>query len=42
MSLKTYYSAVMARGKSGTPTVDEARKDVKAALKARWLSGPYF
>ena len=32
MSLKTYYSRILARGKPGFPTLEEARRDFKAML----------
>ena len=32
MSLKTYYTSILARGKPGFPTLEEARHDFKAML----------
>jgi hypothetical protein len=32
MSLKTYYSGILARGKPGFPTLEEARRDLEAML----------
>ena len=32
MSLKTYYSRILARDKPGFPTLEEARQDFKAML----------
>jgi len=32
MSLKSYYSRILARGKPGFPTIEEARRDFKAML----------
>jgi hypothetical protein len=32
MSLKTYYSAILAQRKSGVPTVEEARRDFREIL----------
>ena len=32
MSLKTYYSSILARGKPCFPTLEEARHDFKAML----------
>jgi hypothetical protein len=32
MSLKTYYSRILAQGKAGFPTLEEARHDFKAML----------
>jgi hypothetical protein len=32
MSLKTYYLGILARGKSGFPTLEEARHDFQAML----------
>jgi hypothetical protein len=32
MSLKTYYSRILAREKPGFPTLEEARQDFKAML----------
>jgi hypothetical protein len=32
MSLKTYYSGILARGKPGFPTLEEARQDFRAVL----------
>ncbi len=35
MSLITYYTGILARGKPGSPTVEEARRDFLAVLDAR-------
>jgi hypothetical protein len=32
MSLKSYYSGILARGKAGFPTLEEARRDFEAML----------
>ena len=32
MSLKTYYSSILAHAKPGFPTLEEARHDFKAML----------
>jgi hypothetical protein len=32
MSFNTYYTRLLARGKSGFPTLEEARHDFKAML----------
>jgi hypothetical protein len=32
MSLKTYYSGILARGKPGFPTLEEARHDFEAMV----------
>jgi hypothetical protein len=35
VSFKTYYSRILARGKSGFPTREEARHDFQAMLAGR-------
>jgi hypothetical protein len=32
MSLKTYYLGILARGKPGFPTLEEARRDFESVL----------
>jgi len=32
MSFSTYYSRLLSRGKQGTPTAEEARRDFSAIL----------
>jgi hypothetical protein len=32
MSLKSYYSGILARGKGGFPTLEEARRDFEAVV----------
>ncbi len=40
MSLKSYYRGIVARNKPGSPTADEARRDLIALLEARFSFGP--